>query len=110
MPDVAPGRSKGRLLVFTTWKCLGDGDWRDMYWKTHQKSEPPNRSYGFGHAMWTFEWSDDNCPSMHKVNAKEIQHCVASVRESQRVEGPHPQYTDVVGESGSRVVDMEKSE
>ncbi|KAK3349833.1 hypothetical protein B0T25DRAFT_549043 [Lasiosphaeria hispida] len=108
VPDVAPGRSKGRLLVFTTWKCLGYGNSDTRCWKTHQKSEPPNRWHGFGHAMWTFEWSDDHCPAMHKINAKEVQHCVASVRERQRVEAP-PRYTDVV-EPSSRVVDIEKGE
>ncbi|KAK5660444.1 hypothetical protein OQA88_12988 [Cercophora sp. LCS_1] len=109
VPDVAPGRSNGKLLVFTTWKCLGDGKATCDSWKTHQNSEPPNRWYGPGHAIWTFEWSDNSHENMHKVNARETQHFVASVRAKRREAQPQapPQYT-AVAEPGSWAVDMER--
>lgn len=103
VPDSAPGRRKGRLLVFTTWKYLSDGSAsRRWHWTTHQTSGRPERFYPPGQIYQSFE--DDH---KYKMDVAEIQQCVASARESRR-EAP-PKCADVV-EPGSWVIQMEKGE
>lgn len=88
MPDAIPGQPKGRLLVFTTWKCLGEGRVSCVYWKTHLTSGTQKRDYGLGHAQWTFEWGEDDGPNTYEIDVEDIQECIALARESQREDLP----------------------
>ncbi|KAK0622021.1 hypothetical protein B0T17DRAFT_309328 [Bombardia bombarda] len=108
VPDVAPGRPEGRLLVFTTWKCLGDGSASSGYWRPHQTSTAPSdlRYYELAHAHYQFE-SGDARPNTYEIDVDEIIERIASARENPR-EAP-PEYT-AVAEPGSRVVDVEKED
>lgn len=97
VPDSAPGRRKGRLLVFTTWKYLSDGPANGLWhWTTHQTSGRSERLYPPGQIYQSFE--DDY---KYKMDVAEIQQCVDLARESRR-EAP-PKYSDVV-EPGSWVI------
>ncbi|KAK0639843.1 hypothetical protein B0T16DRAFT_423804 [Cercophora newfieldiana] len=105
VPDTTPGRpERRRFLVFTTWKCLGNGSPTSFYWKPHMTSAEPERSYRAGHAQWCFG-SESSSDNTHKTDVDEIHRRVASIRES-RMELP-PEYTAVV-EPGSWVIDTEK--
>ncbi|KAK1835635.1 hypothetical protein QBC39DRAFT_148045 [Podospora conica] len=99
VPDPTTDRPGGRLLVFSTWKGLGDGNsgLRCSYWRTHQTSGPTGRHYGLGYMRHFFMMSED--PRAHaddptyQIDIAEIQARVASVRGSQN-EAP-PEYTAV---------------
>ncbi|KAK4163770.1 hypothetical protein QBC43DRAFT_335180 [Cladorrhinum sp. PSN259] len=93
IPDAA--RPDGRLLVFTIWKCLGNGNEIHVstYWNAHLTAGPPKRWYGLGHAYYTFEGPGRNAPNTYEIDINEIYKSVASVRESCRE--PLPDYTAV---------------
>ncbi|KAK0712139.1 hypothetical protein B0T21DRAFT_375991 [Apiosordaria backusii] len=91
-PDPAPGRPDGRLLVFTTWKCLGNGTESSHYWRSHLTSANPERHYGLGHAHWSYE-SGRAHPFKHEINVAEIQSFIASARSSLRESPPEYSYT-----------------
>lgn len=105
MPDAAPGRPNGRLLVFTIWKCLGVGIETYRYWKTHLTSGSSERQSGLGYVQYTFEWGESHCPETYEVNVDEIHESVASVRKGWRE--PPPEYTPVA-EPGSWGINMDK--
>ncbi|KAK1753969.1 hypothetical protein QBC47DRAFT_361965 [Echria macrotheca] len=92
-PDAAPGWPDARVLVFTTWKCLGDGTKRSRYWRSHQTPAEPGseRHYGPGHAHWTYE--SGSCKLKHTINVPEIQRLIALARSSPK--GCPPQYSPI---------------
>ena len=96
-------------MVFTTWKCLGDGSSQSFYWKSHLTSAAPKHNYGLGHSYWTFE-SGDSHPSTYEIDADELQWCVASLRGGPG-EVPPPGYAAVVTESPvTGITDMEEKD
>jgi hypothetical protein len=87
VPDADPSQPEGRLLVFTTWKGLGDGSSNDRFWKSHQMSAPPEgRIYGFGYMRWFFDKLDSFNDITYRVDAEEIHQCVALARSKWRNE------------------------
>ncbi|KAK0724394.1 hypothetical protein B0H67DRAFT_103593 [Lasiosphaeris hirsuta] len=95
-PDAAPGRPDGRLLVFTTWKCLGSGTERSHYWLSHLTSANSERHYALGHAHWSYEPGPSH-PLKHEINVTEIQRFIASARSSPRESPLEYSYTAVAG-------------
>ncbi|KAK1830685.1 hypothetical protein QBC39DRAFT_105869 [Podospora conica] len=98
VPDKVPGSPQARLLVFTTWKLLGDGSagYRRLFWDPHTTSGSPNRSYSPGHAHFFFE-SQPRDSHTYSIDRGDIQARVSLARFAQREAPPH--YTDVVEES-----------
>ncbi|KAK0615162.1 hypothetical protein B0T17DRAFT_602237 [Bombardia bombarda] len=104
LPDTVPARPEGRLLVFTTWKFLGNCS-RSRSWESHQTSAPPERSYSAGYIHQTFE-SHPSGKQVYKIDVDEIQQYVTSARESRSREAL-PEYTAAVA-PGSFVIHAEK--
>lgn len=99
VPDAIPGWPEARLLVFTTWKFLGEGNERDHYWPSHMTSGPPKRIYRLGYVHWCFE-SQPQEDNTYGIDIGDIQARVALARQSQRE--ALPQYTAVETSSPDR--------
>jgi len=79
VPDAVPGWPGVRLLVFTTWKFLGEGNPRDHYWRSHSTSALPHRIYGLGYMYSTYE-SRPSRDYVYKINIEDIQARVTLAR------------------------------
>lgn len=104
--NIVSNAAKGQLLVFTTWKCLGDGFARSFYGRPHLTSAAPERQYGLGFVHWSFEAGPPR-PNTYEIDVDELRKCVASDRKGPR-EAP-PGYA-AVAEPGSWAIDIEKED
>ncbi|KAK4442170.1 hypothetical protein QBC34DRAFT_499874 [Podospora aff. communis PSN243] len=83
VPDAVPGWPEARLFVFTTWKFVGEGDARDIYWSSHMTSGPPRREYGLGYMHLCFE-SRPMHDYVYNINIEDNQARVALARLTRR--------------------------
>ncbi|KAK5651939.1 hypothetical protein OQA88_11481 [Cercophora sp. LCS_1] len=95
-PDTVSAGPEGRLLVFTTWKSLGNGKPYPGDWESHLTSSPSNRPSAHGLNQIYFEvWPRHDF--VYKINLKEIQQRVTLVRESRTQRDAPPEHTAAAG-------------